>query len=246
MTANANHFTYIPGTYAGRKPGLAQLADASIKEWVKKQQKMGSTKIESAKMPPAICISRKIGTGAKEIADILAEKLHYRVADRELLEYLAKELEISNDTTAYFDDRYPGKMSELASMLFSDKSFTMGTNIKNFVGAVYTLADMGSTIFVGRGTHLFLPRDRVLSVRVICSDHTRIKRLTKILDLEENEVNVILNQVDAEQRDFFKKAFGKEEASPYEFDIVINCDHITRPADVAEIIALAFKGKFQI
>jgi hypothetical protein len=91
----------------------------------------------------------------------------------------------------------------------------MGTNIKNFAGAVFTFAEMGSTIFVGRGTHLFLPRDRVLSVRVICSDHTRIKRLSKILDLEENEVSVILNQVDAEQGDFFKKAFGKNKSSGF-------------------------------
>ena len=245
MTANTNHINYIPGISARKRTAASQRGDACIKEWAEKQRKIGPTKIKSHKMPSAICISRKIGSGALEIADILAEKLQFKVADRELLEYLAKELEISKDTLSYFDQRYPGKMSELASMLFGEKAFIMSGNLQNFVGAVFILADRGSTIFVGRGTHLFLPRDRVLSVRVICSDHTRIKRMAKILDLEEKEVQVIFNQVDAEQREFFEEAFGKKKASPYEFDIVINRDFINSPTGAAEIIEQAFKVKFQ-
>ncbi|MBW2480932.1 MAG: cytidylate kinase-like family protein, partial [Deltaproteobacteria bacterium] len=33
----------------------------------------------------------------------------------------------------------------------------------------------------------------------------------------------MIKRVDREQREFFKKAYGKNEASPYEFDMVINC-----------------------
>jgi hypothetical protein len=51
-------------------------------------------------------------------------------------------------------------------------------------------------------------------------------------------------QIDKDQRDFFKKAYGKKEASPYEFDIVINCDCIKEPEGAAEIVARAFKEKF--
>ncbi len=244
MTVNTNRLKYVPGTYAKKRPDAAQLADKYIKDWVKKQLKTKPTKFEPVKIPPAICFSRKIGSGALEVADILAEKLNYRVADRELLHYMAKDTKISKDTIAFFDERYPGKMSELASMLFGEKSFIMSDYIQNFVSAVFTFADMGSTIFVGRGIHFFLPRDRVLAVRIICSNHTRISRLAKILNLEEKEVQKILNQVDKEQGEFFKKAFGKKEASPYEFDIVINSEFITSPLGAAEIVVQAFKDKF--
>lgn len=244
MAVNAKRLKYVPGTYAQKRPDAAQLADKYIKEWVKKQLKKKPTKFEPVKIPPAICFSRKIGSGALEIADILSEKLQYRVADRELLEYMSKDAEISKDTIAFFDERYPGKMSELASMLFGEKSYIMSDYIQNFVSAVFTFADMGETIFVGRGIHLFLPRDRVLAVRVICSDQTRISRLAKILDLGKKEVEKILSQVDKEQNEFFKKAFGKNEASAYEFDIVINCDFITSPEGAAEIVAQTFKEKF--
>jgi cytidylate kinase len=110
---------------------------------------------------------------------------------------------------------------------------------------VFTFADMGSTIFVGRGTHLILPRERVLAVRFICSNDYRIERLARILDVEEKEAQKILGKIDKEQRDFFKKAFGKKDASPYEFDMIINCEFITEPQEAAEIVALAYEEKFE-
>ena len=155
MTVNTNRLIYVPGAYAQKRPDSAQLADQYIKDWVQQQLKTKPTKFELAKIPPAICFSRKIGSGALEIADILAEKLQYRVADRELLDYMAKDAEISKDTLAFFDERYPGKMSELASRAFGERSFIMSDYIQNFVSAVFTFADMGSTVFVGRGITFF-------------------------------------------------------------------------------------------
>jgi cytidylate kinase len=103
---------------------------------------------------------------------------------------------------------------------------------------------MGSSIFVGRGAHLILPRDRVLAVRIICSNEYRIARLADIFDVEETEAGKLLHKIDQEQRSFFKKAFSKKDASPYEFDLVINSDFITNPGGAAEVIKCAFKEKF--
>jgi hypothetical protein len=120
----------------------------------------------------------------------------------------------------------------------------MSDYVKNLISAVFTFANMGSSIFVGRGAHLILPRDRVLVARIICSDEYRIVRLAGILDVEETEAEKLLHRIDREQRAFFKKAFGKKDASPYEFDLVINSDFINEPGSAAEVIACAFKEKF--
>lgn len=244
MTIDREKIKYVPGTYVRRKPNAAQLADEHIQSWLKNQPKIKPAPIEPVQIRPAICFSRKIGTGALEIADLLAEKLNYFVADRELLDYMAKNKKLSKQTIEFFDERYPGKISELASLLFGERSFVMSDYIRNFIRVAYVFAGMGSTIFVGRGIHLILPRDRVLAVRIICSDHTRISRLGKILNVAEKEAGRILSQVDKEQREFFKKAYAKNEASPYEFDMVINCDFIRKPRSAAEIIARAFDEKF--
>jgi cytidylate kinase len=244
MAVDKNKQIYVPGTYAQKRPSTAQLVDQYIRNWERRRLKMKASQSEPAQIEPTICFSRKIGAGALEIADKLSEKLQYHVVDRDLLDHMARQKEISKETVEFFDERYPGKMSELACMLFCEKSFIMSDYIRNAISAIFTLVDMGSTIFVGRGIHLILPRDRVLAVRIICSDQYRIERLGKILDIEENEADKLLSQIDREQRAFFKKVFGKKDASPYEFDLVINCDFLSDPQGAAEIIAQAFKQKF--
>lgn len=93
-------------------------------------------------------------------------------------------------------------------------------------------------------SHLLLPRDRVLAVRCICSRGHRISRLAKMLNMTETEAESALARVDKEQRDFFKSVYGKKDASPYEFDIIINFGYITQPKRAAEIVLQAFKSKF--
>jgi len=244
MAINRSKLKYIPGTYAKRRPDAAQMAGHYISEWSQRQIKMKGKKTLPSVIAPAVCFSRKIGAGALEIADFLADKIHYRVVDRELLEHMARDKELSKKTVEFFDERYPGKMSELASMLFGEKSFIMSEYVQNLIGAVFTFANMGSSIFVGRGAHLILPRDRVLAVRIICSNNHRMERLANILDIEDTETEKLLHQIDQEQRAFFKKAFGKKDASPYEFDFVINTDFISDPDGAAEVIKCAFKEKF--
>ena len=246
MDIDKSRLKYVPGKHAKKRSDAAQMAGHYISEWTQRQLKMGDKKIVPSEISPAICFSRKIGAGALEIADLLAEKIYYRVVDRELLEHIAKDKELSKKTVEFFDERYPGKMSELASMLFGEKSFIMSEYVKNLVSAVFTFANMGSSIFVGRGAHLILPRDRVLAVRIICSDEYRIVRLADILDVEETEAGKLLHHIDQEQRAFFKKVFAKKDASPYEFDLVINSNFITEPGGAAEVIACAFKEKFSV
>lgn len=235
---------YVPGTYAKKRPDSAQLAGQYIREWENKRLKAKAKEPFPSEIFPAICFSRKIGVGALEVADILADKINFQVVDREIIDYMAKDAKLSKETVSFFDERYPGKMIELSAMLFGEKSFIMSDYIRSFISTVFTLADMESTIFVGRGTHLVLPRDRVLAVRFICSEEHRIQRLAKFLDLGEKEATKLLGKFDKEQHDFFKKAFGEKEASPYEFDMVINCDYITDPHGAAEIVARAYEEKF--
>ena len=245
MTATLKHASYVPGTYAKQRPDYAITAEMYMKAWAKKPPEAASKKKKSVDIPPTICFSRKIGAGALEIADMLATKFGYRVADRLILERIAANKGLSKKSVKFFDERYPGKMSELAAFLFGDKSFTMGDYTKALFGSIFTLANDEPTIFVGRGSHLVLPRDRVLAVRCICSKSYRIKRLAKILKVSESKAEKELDKADKEQREFFRKVFKRNDASPYEFDLVINMDFIEKPKWAADIVKTAFRVKFK-
>jgi len=243
MTIHIGGTEYTTGTYGKTRPNAAELANRYIREWDERGLK---EKREAPKptMPAAICFSRKIGVGALEAADIIAEKIGYRVVDREILEHIASQAKLSEKTVAIFDERYPGKINEFLSFVFGEKAFIKSDYARNLFSAVYSIAGLEPTIFVGRGAHLLLPRDRVLAVRCICSKEHRISRLAKIFHVPETEAENKLDQIDKEQKDFFKSVYGKKDASPYEFDMIINFDYITQPQWAAEIVAQAFKAKF--
>ncbi len=195
-------------------------------------------------LPPTVCFSRKIGVGALEVADVLAKKIGYRVVDREILDTIANEGDLSRQTVARFDERYPGKIAEFLSLTFGEKAFIRSDYSRHLFEAVYALARTAPTIFVGRGAHLLLPRERTLAVRCICSEAHRVRRLAMMLNVTETEAQKTLTRVDKEQREFFKGVYGRDGASPYEFDLVLNFDHIPRPEQVAEVVHRAFQVKF--
>lgn len=240
------YLKYIPGTYVKRMPGSEHIAEQAIREWEKKRLEAFKQKTAKPRITKCITFSRKIGVGALEIADLLSSRLNkMRVVDREIMEQIANSKKLGEKTITSFDERYPGVMQDLASLLFGEKSFTMADYMRYLTGAVFALADAEPTIFVGRAVHLILPRKRVLAVRFIASREFRIKRIADILEVTEDMAAKELDRVDREQRDFFRKNFNKKDASPYEFDMVINRDYLGDPDAAAEIVVKAYKEKFE-
>ncbi len=245
MNAEKSSVKYISGAYSKLRPSAPKLADRYIREWEETRREIGRrAEKPELSLPPTICFSRKIGIGALEIADMVAEKIGYRVVDREILEYIASEGKLSEKTVSLFDERYPGEIGELLSLAFREKAFIKSDYTRHLFSTILSIAGLGPTIFVGRGVHMLLPRERVLAVRFIASKEHRVKRLAEIMEMDEKEVETKIDEMDREQRDFFKKVYGKKDASPYEFDLVINCDFIRDPKWAAEIVAQAFKEKF--
>jgi cytidylate kinase len=243
MKTESRRVNYVPATHVKTRPDSAALAENYIREWEEKRLEVKKER-PRPKMPPTICFSRKIGVGALEIADILAEKTGYRVVDREILEHIANQAKLSEKTVALFDERYPGQIGELLSFAFREKAFIKSDYTRHLFRTILSIAGLGPTIFVGRGVHMLLPRERILAIRFIASKEQRVKRLADITDLDEKEAEKEIEKMDREQSDFFKKVYKKKGASPYEFDLVINCEYLSDPKLAADIVALAFKNKF--
>jgi cytidylate kinase len=246
MLKNIKDVEYLPGLYSKKKPSIAELTHRYIQEWNEERQKREKTTLTPEKLSPSICFSRIIGVGAVEIADILAKKIGWRVVERQILEHITGEMKLMDMTTMSFDEPYPGKMSVYLSRLFKETAFPDNEYNRHLFATIFAVAGLGPTIFVGWGTHLVLPRDRVLAVRLICSKEYRIRRLVRIFKVNEEDIERKLEENDLTQRYFYKKVYNLEKASSHEFDLVINCDSIEDPEDVAALVELAFKEKFDI
>ncbi|WP_205232074.1 cytidylate kinase-like family protein [Desulfopila inferna] len=120
----------------------------------------------------------------------------------------------------------------------------MDEYLRHLISTVYTLADDGPTIFIGRGTHLILPRERVLAIRIISSRKQRIRRTAELLEISSGSAEKKIAAEDRVQTDFFKANFRKTSAPPTEFDLIINRDSFSRATWAADIIVEAYKLKF--
>jgi hypothetical protein len=243
MTTHPNASKHVPGIYPKTRPDAAEMAAKYVHEWDQKRLEIAATK-GKGRYWPAICFSREVGVGALEIAVTLAERIGYRVVDRQILEYIANQAHLSEKTAAFFDERYPGKLAEFLSMAFGEKAFSKSEYTRHLFTAVITIAGLGPALFVGRGTHLLAPRNLLLAVRFVASREYRIQRLAAGLGLSESEAEVKLDEMDRERRAFYKAVYGKKYLSPYDFDLVINCDYLGSPGCAADIVERAFREKF--
>lgn len=234
---------YRPGFYGKKRQSPDQWVDNYFKKWAKEE----AEKKQAVKKPihfPTISFSRQIGVGALEIADLLAQTIHYRVVDREIMEHMAEDANLSVKLIELFDERYPGRINEWLAMITREKAFIKSDYARQLAKTVTALAATEPTIFVGRGAHFILPWDLNLSVRIICSKKYRMDRLANLLNIDRSEAEKHLDRCDKEQKQFFKTVFQKEEAASDGFDLVINRDYFKDAVHVAKIIACAFEQKF--
>ena len=232
---------YYPGMYHKTRPKVYDIVEKAFKDWKKEEAAKGKKR---AKKYPMICFSRNIGVGALEIADILGKKIGYRVIDREILEHLTNRDHLDKKLEAFIDERCPSEIEDILAMLFGERSFSQSEYSRLLFRIIFSVADIGPAIFVGRGAHLILPRDRVLAVRLICSDEFRIKRLVNMLKIPESAASIKIHHYDYDQKNFFRRVYNLESAPPNEFDLVINRDYIEDAKSIAEIVETAFKEKF--
>jgi cytidylate kinase len=232
---------YYPGMYHKSRPKVYDIVERAFKDWQKDQAAKGKKR---TKKFPMICFSRNIGVGALEIADILGKKIGYRVIDREILEHIVSREHLDKKLEAFIDERCPSEIEDILSMLFGEKSFTQNEYSRLLFRTIFSVADIGPAIFVGRGAHLILPRDRVLAVRLICSTEYRIKRLAAMLKIPDSAASIKIRHYDIDQKNFFRRVYNLESAPASEFDMVINKEYIHDTKAIAEIVEVAFREKF--
>ena len=236
---------YVPGTYAKKRPEAGKVAAQYVQEWEARRQKLSQKRPASTEIPPCICFSRKVGVGAMEVADILARKLHMRVADREILEHMSGETRLDKETVKFYDELYPGKTVELSALLFGKKSFQMDDYLRNLVNAVYSIAAVGSTIFVGRGPTDPPPRPRPgRAADLLGQLPNRTTGIAAEDRRRRGRQDAHQNRPGAES--LLQEAFGKKDAPASEFDLVVNFDHLGEPRLAADLVARCFRKKFLI
>lgn len=245
MKHREGSFEYHAGQYQMEDKDRVETSGQVLDDLLGARQDIKETIEWVRQIPPAICFSRVIGVGALEIADVLGGILGHRVIEQQILRHITEELKRLDAKTGSIDTRYPLEVVEYLSLLFSTKGFKKTDFSQHLFAAVLSIAGLAPTIFVGWGTHLILPRERTLAVRLVCSDGYRIERLSKIFNSDPDAIQKKLHEVDARQKRFFAETFDRQKAFAHEFDLILNCDRLRDPRLCARTVAAVFNEKFK-
>ena len=175
-----------------------------------------------AQLGPFLTISREVGSGGAEVAKLVGLRLGWAVFDKELVEDLARRLELSPQMVELLDETRSNWFHETMLSLMNSR-IVLQNNYLSMLGKVMHLAAYeGKVIFVGRGGHLLLPRDAGLRVRVIAPREARLATYQAREGLDASESERELDRLGAGRADFVRRHFHREPDDPYQYDMVLD------------------------
>jgi len=196
-----------------------------------------------------ITISRESGSGGREIAALLSEKLNYKIFTKTVMMELAARLEAG--LSAQEQAAAPNILDELIDRIAptgrQEKTQTPAIDfekpltirqVRDLVMAAYQHDNM---IIIGRGSQVILAdKTDVLHVRVIAPVEKRVAVRAAREGLSLKEAQKKLADADKAHVDFVKNFFDVDNRDPLLYDLVINTEKISITA-AADLILLALE-----
>ncbi len=192
---------------------------------------------------PTVAISHTHGAGGAEIAAAVADELGFRLYDRELVDLVADDAQVSADLIAALDDEVQTAVDGHVEGLFRSHELDPAEHVRHLVRVVSTVASYGGVVIVGRAGTFFLDRATTVSVRIDAPFTLRMLRIQTASGLSDKEVRAQIVAVDDERAEFAKKHFRVTNSEPLLYDAVFNTARMGFPAAATAIAGLT-RAKF--
>ena len=154
-----------------------------------------------------ICLGRQFGSGGREVANVLGQKLGIPVYDNELITRAAEESGISQELFAKNDERR-GMFS--ASNFITFGRFSAGDSYIGDNGifriqseVIRNIVEKGSAIFIGRCSDYILRDMDKLDVFITAPIEARIKRVAKRDGISEDQARSLIAKKDRTRETYY-------------------------------------------
>jgi len=212
---------------------VAQLAERRMRQWaigLEVQQRLhheAAAKSLPESVHPYLTISRSVGAGAGELAHHVGTILGWEVLDRELLDYMAKQYHVSKKIVELVDETTTSWLLDTFGKWLDPQLVTKSEYLTHVGQLVLLAAQSQSTIFVGRGAHFFLPRDRGLVIQLVASLDQRLQRVMQRDGVDQEQARHYLEQADRARRAFIRESFHCDVTDPHLYDLILNLEYLS-------------------
>ena len=203
-----------------------------------------------------VTISREVGSGGRTVGRKLAEKLDVRYSDKDLINALREQFnltastieELKGEKKNWFSD-FVRKVAPMPrqNMLVNDESrfvreFRSGVTtddvFKSESEILKAIAAEGPCVIAGR-SGFFVLKDcpGKISVFITASRENRIARVMRKQNLNEEQAAAIIDSIDQSRENYIQRYTGTSRYDARNYDLVINMDHVSEDEAVDLILA---------
>jgi cytidylate kinase len=186
----------------------------------------------------AITVSRELGSLGRQVAQLAAEKLGYRLVWRDLINQAAIRAGAPSMALATIDEL---GLLGLTPSIKERRAYSQAMQ-----RVIEELAAEGNVVILGRaGQALLRDRSDVLHVRIVAPVPVRAERISQEKGVS---LDAALAQIQASDRSRYKhlrRFYRLRWDDPKLYDLVINTAHLT-PETAASIVAQALAQKLKV
>ena len=163
-----------------------------------------------------VTISRKSGTGAKDIAKAVAKKLQYEFVSKDSI-----YKEIEEHGKEWLD--WVARLDELAPTLRERYDQSHAAYLAMVEHCIYKNALKNNVVILGRGGNYLLENiPYSLRVRITASVEDRGRALCDRFGIDEAAARKILKHSDHERSIYINRAYHRDWANPDDYDMTLN------------------------
>lgn len=223
---------------------MARKAEQIIEEQISNWRRLNFLHKKSKKdsgTHPVITISREFGALGAAVAAEIEKKIGFKVWDKDLLIAIANELGGGVRAVELLDEKRQQTVEETITGFLRNMP-TSTTYLRSLIKVVNTVEEFGNSVIVGRGANYVCKHPGILKIRVVCPLKERIQRYAKKETISLKEAQTIIENKERERNEFVRLNFHKDQATPSDYDLVLNSGTFT-PVQLAEIVLDAYNKK---
>lgn len=184
-------------------------------------------------MSNIITISREFGSGGKELGKRLADELGYAYYDREIIEMLSKETNLSKEYISNISEKGIYPISFQFARTFTKYSNMQKMQVDLLVAEqkiLKEIASKGNAVIIGRGANVILKEYNPINIFVYANMESKINRCRVKNENEKNisdkELEKKIISIDKERENFHKLISSMEWKNMKNYHLCINTSNM--------------------
>jgi hypothetical protein len=194
-----------------------------------------ATQCDREKKCPVVTVSRSVGAGGSEIAELLSEQLTVPCFGYSLIDDIVKESKQDKFLLSLVDEKAPGVFEDWIHSLFTKGQISKSGFYMRLVKTTLAIAKTGGVI-IGRGAHLVLSSNqRVFRLRIEGSLDACVERVAEREKIKKKKAKDFIFRKERERRKYVRELYKRFPHDRAYYDLVINTDKLS-PHDAVEVI----------